>query len=198
VTDFIEQDIGASLVVVDYETTGLDPLTGQPLELAMILVNDDLDVLDERTEVIKPERAIHWDTLHPDVRTMHEQSGLREALDRGEGRRKKAVETNFREWLAKNGAEKLPMCGSNVANFDRPWMRAHMPELEAVFHYRNVDVSTIKECCRRWNPRVFEYAPKKRELHRALADCNETITELGYYLDEFFMVDFGADDDDDS
>jgi oligoribonuclease len=185
-----------TLIVVDYETTGLDPLKGQPLELAMLMVNDDLDILDEMTMLIKPDPRIRWDDLDPKVYQMHRDSGLMEAIDAGEGlKRKRLVEEAFMEWFREWEIEKLPMCGSNVANFDRPWMRAHMPSLEEMFHYRNIDVSTLKEACRRWNPRVFLNAPKKQENHRALADCNETLRELGFYLDEFLMVDFGADEE---
>lgn len=174
-------------VVVDFETTGLNAATGVPLELGMLIVDKDLNILASKDMIVQPAVQPLWDQMDPFVVTMHTKNGLIAELAKETGYVAAVVDAEFREWLAENHAEKLPMCGSSVS-FDRGWMQVHMPELARVFHYRNVDVSTIKELCRQWNPRVFDQAPTKIEKHRSLADCIETVEELRYYADNFFFT----------
>ena len=183
-----------SFVLVDYETTGLDAAAGLPLELAMLVLNDDLDILAQHQSLIVPPTDILWDDLaevSPKVVEMHTKSGLRaaitEAMDDESAPGLFEVEQDFMEFLIVNEATGLPMCGSSV-QFDRGWMRVHQPDLESRFHYRNIDISTVKELCRRYNPSVFAKAPVKNEKHRSLADCLETREELGFYLDNFLFV----------
>ena len=177
-----------SFVVVDYETTGLEAHLHVPLELGMVVVNDNLDVLAEISSIIQPAAMPIWHELHESVQRMHTMNGLIEAIGRGEGSVKAQVEEDFIVFLDQNNATGLPMCGSSV-QFDRSWMQVHMPDLAAEFHYRNIDISTIKELCRRYNKRVFDAAPAKMEQHRSLPDCHETLRELDFYIEEFFMVD---------
>lgn len=182
-------DTKPSFVVVDYETTGLKPALGIPLELGMLVVDHDLNVLARKDMLIHPTVMPIWDQLDPAVVEMHTKSGLIDALYNSDTEDSvSAVEAAFIRFLVENRAEDLPMCGSTVG-FDRLWMQMHMEELERHFHYRNIDISSVKELCRRYNPRVFAAAPAKKNEHRSLPDCYETLEELEFYLQEFLMVD---------
>ncbi len=188
-----------TMVLVDYESTGLRPHADIPLELAALVVDEDLNIIDEMSMVIDPAAMPIWDDLDPIVKKMHTENGLiheleqRAAFGREPFRGVEEVEDAFVQWLVDLGAAQLPMVGNNVANFDRPFMRVHMPRLESTFHYRNIDISTVKELCRRYNAKVFAASPKERDgfvlPHRALADCKASLEELDFYLDEFLMVD---------
>jgi oligoribonuclease len=186
-------DINPALVIVDYESTGLLPHADIPLELAMLVVTDELEIIDQMSMIVKPAAMPIWKDLHPSVQKMHTASGLIAAIEAGEGEDRFAVEEAFIDFLDGLDAAGLPMTGNNVANFDRPFMRVHMPDLHAKFHYRNIDVSTVKELCKLYNRSVFEASPKERpgatQAHRALEDCHATKEELAFYLDEFLMVD---------
>jgi oligoribonuclease len=181
---------GPSAVVVDFETTGLNPATGVPLELGMLIVDNDLNILRSKSLIVQPAAQPLWDEMDPVVVEMHTKNGLIPELKKDEGMVAAVVEDEFIDWLEHHNATGLPMLGSSV-QFDRSWMRVHMGGLEELFHYRNIDVSTVKELCRRWNPRVFDHAPVKVEMHRSLPDCHDTVAELVYYRDNFLWVDFG-------
>ncbi len=182
----------ASMTWVDLETTGLEPQLHIPLELGLAITDDDLNILHQKSWIIEPAAMPLWPELDPRVVEMHTANGLIEAINNGEGLSIYTVIEDAVDWLDHHGGTGFPMCGSSVAGFDRPWMRVHFPAVEALFHYRHIDVSTVKELCRRWNKRVFAHAPVKKEVHRVLPDLQESIDELGYYQQEFFMV---ADDE---
>jgi oligoribonuclease len=178
-----------SMTWVDLETTGLEPHIHIPLELGLAITDDELNILHQKSWLIQPAVQPHWDKLPEKVQTMHGANGLRKAIENGEGLGLWDVIEEAVDWLDHHGGVGFPMCGNSVAGFDRPWLRVHFPVVEKLFHYRHIDVSTVKELCRRWNPRVYEHAPVKNENHRVLPDLHESIAELGYYMDEFFMVD---------
>ncbi len=179
----------AELVVwVDLETTGLDPKDGLPLEAGILVTDLELQPIAAMDSVIQ-WGTLDWDgKIDPFVRTMHEASGLRKEYDHGAGKDIHAVEQMLMRFLADQGATMLPMAGSNVANFDRKWLAEFMPGLNELFHYRNIDVSSIKEACRLWNPEVYAKLPPTIESHRTIQDCRDTVTEFSFYRDNFLWV----------
>ncbi len=175
------------LIWVDLEMTGLDPETEVIVEIAVIVTDGQLDVAQEG-----PDLVIHADEdvlgrMHSRVKQMHGQSGLTEAIRHSALTTQQAEE----EVLAfvkthVSMAGSAPLAGNSV-HADRAFMRRYMPTLEAYCHYRNVDVSTLKELARRWYPGVVDAAPVKAGDHRALADIKESIDELRYYRDALFV-----------
>ena len=168
--------------------TGLDLRRDALIEIAALVTDGELRVLGEGVDLV-----IHADESllsgMPDVvRDMHARSGLTEevrALDghaaRGRGRRCSPTSASTSPTPAP-----LPLAGNSIAT-DRGFLARDMPELDAHLHYRMVDVSSIKELCRRWFPRVFYAKPEKGMAHRALADIRESIRELDYYRRTLFV-----------
>lgn len=173
----------SNLVWIDLEMTGLNTFTDCVLEVATIVTNSRLDILAEGPDIAihHPEEVLAamdtWNTLH------HGQSGLVERSCKSSYTCRQAeLETLdfIRRWV---DPQVSPMCGNSVCH-DRRFLARFMPELEHYFHYRNIDVSTLKELAKRWAP---ELAPvKKANRHRAYDDIKESIAELKYYGDCFF------------
>jgi oligoribonuclease len=177
-----------SMTWVDVESTGLEPHIHVPLELGLAITDDDYNILHQKSWLVQPAVQPLWDELDEKVREMHGANGLRKAIEAEEGQDVWTVMEDACDWLTHHGGTDFPMCGNSVAGFDRPWLRVHFPDLEKLFHYRHIDVSTVKELCRRRNRRVFDHAPVKNENHRVLPDIHESIEELRYYDQEFFLV----------
>lgn len=174
-----------NLVWLDMEMTGLEPDNDRIIEIAVVVTNSTLDKLVEG-----PVLAIHQDEealgkMDEWNRNTHGRSGLTErvrasTVDEAEATRQ------IREFLGQYVPPgKSPMCGNSICQ-DRRFMARWMPELEAFFHYRNLDVSTLKELCRRWQPAIYK-GFQKRALHTALADIHESIDELKYYRAHFLI-----------
>jgi len=186
-----EQSAGAApvrpnefnLVWVDMEMTGLDPDTDRIIEVAVVVTDAQLNVLGEG-----PVFAIHQpdevlDKMDAWNKGTHGRSGLIDRVKASTVNEAQA-EAALIEFLKKyvpNG--KSPMCGNSICQ-DRRFMARGMPKLEAFFHYRNLDVSTLKELCKRWKP-VIASGFKKHQKHTALADIVESIEELRYYREHF-------------
>jgi oligoribonuclease len=176
------------LVWIDCEMTGLDLGRDALIEIAVLVTDGDLNVLGEGVDVV-----IHADegalAGMPDVvREMHAHSGLTEAV------RASTVTVAEAERLVLDYVRKYvpeprtaPLAGNSIAT-DRGFLSRDMPELDAHLHYRMVDVSSVKELCRRWFPRVFYAKPEKGLAHRALADIEESIRELDYYRRTLFVA----------
>jgi len=169
----------SNLVWIDLETTGLDPDRHVIVEMATIVTDRDLNVLEGGSVFVVHQPASVWDGIDPWVTKQHGGSGLIGAskastvsLAEAEARTLERVKTHCPPKLC-------PLAGSSVC-FDRRFLIRHMPKLDAYLHYRNVDVSTIKELVRRWNPRVLEKL-EKASTHRALDDIRESIEELRFY-----------------
>lgn len=185
------------MVWVDMETSGLDPRTDIPLELGIKVT--DVEGIGERLTFRSLIFETDWyalitDGLDPIVLEMHTKSGLiADMIDHpGPFLNAAEVEEQALAWLDDNlglRAGAYPMCGSTI-NFDRAFMLERMPNLHNWFHYRNVDVSTLKTVCRLVNPRVAENIPKKRDTHRVIEDIEDSATEYRYYLDNLLHVDF--------
>lgn len=172
-----------NLIWVDMEMTGLEPDTDRIIEVAVVVTDMQLNVLAEG-----PVFAIHQpdevlDKMDAWNKGTHGRSGL---IDRvkastiSEADAEKALIEFLRKYVP---AGKSPMCGNSICQ-DRRFMVRGMPKLEAFFHYRNLDVSTLKELCKRWKPELAS-GFKKHQKHTALADIIESIEELKYYREHF-------------
>jgi oligoribonuclease len=172
-----------NLVWVDMEMTGLDPDSDRIIEVAVIVTDSNLNVLAEG-----PVFAIHQpdevlDKMDAWNKGTHGRSGL---IDRVKASTVTEAEAELKliEFLKPYvPAGKAPMCGNSICQ-DRRFMVRGMPKLEAYFHYRNLDVSTLKELCKRWKPELAN-GFKKHQKHTALADIIESIEELRYYREHF-------------
>ena len=180
------------LVWIDCEMTGLDLAHDALIEIACLVTDGDLNLLDDGIdEVIKPPPEA-LDQMPDVVRSMHTASGLLNVLESGitlaeaQERVLDYVRGHVKE------PRKAPLCGNSIAT-DRSFLARDMPELDAYLHYRIVDVSSIKELARRWYPRAYFASPLKTGGHRALADIKESVRELRYYREAIFVPKPGPD-----
>jgi oligoribonuclease len=180
------------LVWIDCEMTGLDLERDALIEIACLVTDGALDVLDEGLDlVIKPPPEA-LDQMEDVVRVMHTASGLLTELAAGVtlAEAQDQVLTYVRKHISE--PRRVPLAGNSIAT-DRVFIARDMPELDAFLHYRMVDVSSIKELARRWYPRAYFASPPKRGGHRALADITESIQELRYYRETVFVPPPGPD-----
>ena len=175
------------LVWADCEMTGLDLRRDALIEIAVLVTDSELRVLDEGVDIVITAPDELLDGMQPVVREMHAHSGLTEAV-RASTTTVAEAEQQVLDYLRKHipEARTVPLCGNSIAT-DRAFLARDMPELDAFLHYRMVDVSSIKELCRRWYPRVYFSQPQKGLTHRALADVKESIRELRYYRSTVFV-----------
>ena len=180
-------DKSLNLIWIDLEMTGLNPDTDLIIEIATLVTDPQLNILAEG-----PVLAIHqsqqaleamddWNQKH------HGQSGL---IQRVKDSKVDEVEAQRQtiDFLQSWVDEKVsPMCGNSICQ-DRRFMARNMPELEAFFHYRNLDVSSVKEIARRWKPAMLA-GFNKQSKHIALDDIKDSIEELAYYREHFFRLD---------
>jgi oligoribonuclease len=167
------------LLWVDMEMSGLSPDTDRVLELAMVVTDAELNVVAEGPVIAIHQHDSVLDRMDSWNRLTHARSGLTTRVR--ESRVDEAqAERQMLDWAARYiPAGRSPMCGNSICQ-DRRFMARWMPRLEAFFHYRNLDVSTLKELARRWKPDVFR-AFEKKSRHEALADVYESIGELKHY-----------------
>jgi oligoribonuclease len=175
------------LVWADCEMTGLDLRRDALIEIAVLVTDSELRVLDDGVDIVITAPDELLDGMQPVVREMHAHSGLTEAV-RASTTTVAGAEQQVLDYLRKHvpEARTVPLCGNSIAT-DRAFLARDMPELDAFLHYRMVDVSSIKELCRRWYPRVYFSQPQKGLAHRALADVKESIRELRYYRSTVFV-----------
>ena len=166
------------IVHIDTETTGLFPHEGLLLEVAVVITDDDLHPVAEYTSLIEHDLGKVQADLVPFTREMHERNGLLADIEAlvGGGKNLAEVEQEVIDFLSEHGATGAVAAGSSIG-FDRGWLDTHMPALNRDhLHYRDIDVSSVKELARRWAPEVFTSAPTKQLGHRALADIHESLT----------------------
>ena len=180
------------LVWIDCEMTGLDLEHDALIEIAGLVTDGELNILDDGVDVIikPPPEAV--DQMSDVVREMHTKSGLLAGL--GQGVTLDEAQDIVLSYIQQHVSEprRVPLCGNSIAT-DRSFIARDMPQLDAYLHYRMVDVSSIKELARRWYPRVYFASPAKRGGHRALADIRESVQELRYYRETIFVPEPGPD-----
>jgi oligoribonuclease len=171
---------------MDLEMTGLEPERHVIVEIATLLTDDELNIIAEGPDLVlhaTPEQLAEMGSF---VTEMHTKSGLLPQITASSVTIEEAQRATL-EFLRAHGVEAnaVPLSGNSIGT-DRRFLQEYMPELEAFFHYRNVDVSTIKELARRWYPAAVGATPEKDSAHRALDDIRESIKELTYYRTTFF------------
>ena len=171
---------------MDLEMTGLDPAHDVILEIATLVTDDELVVVAEGPDLVVHQPPDALASMDEVVREMHTASGLLDELQSGVrlDEATTAVLTYIREHVPE--PSKAPLAG-NTVHMDRLFLARDMPEVEGWLHYRNVDVSSIKELTRRWFPRVYFASPEKTGNHRALGDIKDSIDELRYYRRTVFV-----------
>lgn len=177
----------SNLVWVDLEMTGLDPDADVVIEIASIVTDSDLNTLAEGPVIAihQPDEVLaamdEWNTSH------HNSSGLVDRVKASSYDENRAAQETIAfldQWVPRNSS---PMCGNTICQ-DRRFMARHLPDLEAWFHYRNLDVSTLKILMQRWRPEL-EAGFTKSGAHLALDDIRESIQEMRYYREHFLRAD---------
>ena len=187
--------MGDLLVWIDCEMTGLDLGRDALIEVAALVTDPDLNVLGDGVDVVIHAEDALLDGMFEVVREMHDKSGLTEQV-RASTIGVEEAEDRIMSYLTTHVPEprSAPLCGNSIAT-DRGFLARDMPRLDAHLHYRMIDVSSIKELCRRWYPRVYFGQPPKGLAHRALADIRESIRELEFYRRTIFVPPPGLDVD---
>ncbi len=173
-------EISDNLVWIDCEMTGLNVELDCLVEIAVVITNSELEILDEGLNIVIKPRPESWANMNDFVRNMHTESGLindvESGLDLADA--EQLILDYVKQYVPE--ARQSPLAGNSIGT-DRMFLNRYMPALDQHLHYRNIDVSSIKELTRRWYPRAYFQLPKKEGGHRALADILESITELRYY-----------------
>jgi oligoribonuclease len=173
------------LIWVDCEMTGLDLATDALVEIAVLVTDSELNVIGEGVDVVIHATDGQLDAMNDFVRNMHIASGLITEIPSGIS--VSAAEEKILEYLQASGTEagKSPLAGNSVS-VDRNFIARDMPKLNEYLHYRTIDVSSIKELARRWQPKTYFSSPAKTGNHRALGDIQDSIAELAHYRAALF------------
>lgn len=173
---------------MDLEMTGLDPERHVVVEVATLVTDDDLRIVAEGPDLVLAASATQLAEMDDVVRTMHTESGLLDAIasstlsvDDASAQTLAFIRSHVPE------PRRVPLCGNSIG-VDRRFLRHYLPAVEEYLHYRSIDVSTVKELCKRWHPSLYGRAPRKAGAHRALGDIRESVSELAYYRDVFFRM----------
>ena len=183
------------LVWIDCEMTGLDVAKDKLIEVAALVTDRELRVLGEGVDLVIHTDDAALDAMPEIVREMHAKSGLTDEVRKSAitmAEAEAALLAYVKEFVP--NPHTAPLCGNSIAT-DRGFLARDMPTLDSYLHYRMIDVSSIKELCRRWYPRVYFGQPAKGLAHRALADIRESIRELEYYRRSIFVPQPGPDVD---
>ena len=176
------------LVWMDLEMTGLDPTRHVIVEIATLVTTDDLEIMAEGPDLVVAASAGQLAEMDDVVRNMHTSSGLLKAIEASTVTLEEAGEATLAFLRAHvPEAKRVPLCGNSIG-VDRRFLRHQLPSIDEHLHYRTIDVSTVKELCKRWAPSLYGRAPKKLGAHRALDDIRESVAELAYYRDNFFRL----------
>ena len=176
------------LVWIDCEMTGLDLTQDKLIEVAVVVTDSELNVLDGGLEVVITAPDADLDAMDDVVAEMHAKSGLTDAV-RASTLTVAEAEQQLLAYVRRFVPDRrtAPLCGNSIGT-DRGFLARDMPELDDHLHYRMIDVSSVKELARRWFPRVYFGQPAKGLAHRALADIIESIRELAYYRRTLFVA----------
>jgi len=176
----------SNLIWIDMEMSGLDPDNDRVLEVAIVITDPGLNVVAEGPVKIVHQPDDVFERMDSWNKSTHKKSGL---IDRVKAatQNEAQVEADLIAFLAQHVPQNAsPMCGNSICQ-DRRFLARHMPKLEAFFHYRNLDVSTLKELAKRWKPGIMAGFVKHGK-HEALADIHESIEELKYYRDNLLKL----------
>ncbi len=167
--------------------TGLDPAKHVIVEIATLLTDDELNLLETGPQLVIQATEDQLSAMDQVVIDMHTRSGLLQQI-RDSTVTLEVAKTQTLEFLQAHipKAGTVPLCGNSIG-MDRRFLAAYMPEIEEYLHYRSIDVSTIKELARRWYPGALAAAPRKETGHRALDDITESVAELRYYRSALFL-----------
>ncbi len=183
------------LVWMDLEMTGLDPARHVIVEIATIVTDDDLNVVAEGPDLVVHQSEEALALMEPVVHEMHTKSSLLDAIRASTVTLADAGEQTLafiRDQVSAPGT--VPLCGNSIGT-DRRFLAAYLPEIENYLHYRSVDVSSVKELARRWYPDFNRGRPHKHGSHRALDDIRESIEELRFYRERFFVRELAPAND---
>ncbi|SEI41699.1 oligoribonuclease [Allopseudospirillum japonicum] len=175
-----------NLIWIDLEMTGLDPKQERIIEIATLVTDKDLNILAEGPVLAISQPQTLLDAMDPWCTRTHGESGLSARVQASEVTTAEAEAQTLaflRQYCAPGQS---PMCGNSVHQ-DRRFLVNEMPQLEAFFHYRNLDVSTLKELAKRWKPEILPHF-KKQNVHLALADIRESVAELAFYREHLLHV----------
>lgn len=175
----------SNLIWLDLEMTGLEPMTDVILEIAIIITDSDLNILAQGPVLAINQSDETLDNMNPWCVEHHGKSGLTQRCRDSNITLLQATQQSLdfvKKWVPEG---KSPMCGNSIGQ-DRRFINKYMPDFESHFHYRNLDVSTIKELARRWKPEILEQVVKTG-AHLALDDIKESIAELKVYRKHFFI-----------
>ncbi len=172
---------------MDLEMTGLDPAKNVIVEIATLITDDDLELVAEGPDLVVYQPPEVLDAMDDVVREMHARSGLTPQIEASKLTLEEAGQQTL-AFLKEHIPEErtVPLCGNSIGT-DRRFLAVHLPEIEEYLHYRSIDVSTIKELARRWNPKGLNGAPRKSGGHRAMDDIRESLEELRYYRSALFV-----------
>jgi oligoribonuclease len=175
-----------NLIWIDCEMTGLSLKNDLLVEIAVLVTDSELNLIGEGVDVVIHATDSQLEGMNDFVREMHTNSGLITEIPKGISLA--AAEAKIIAYLesASTVAGKSPLAGNSVG-VDRAFIDRDMPLLSAYLHYRTIDVSSIKELARRWNPKAYFNAPAKTGNHRALGDIQDSIAELAYYRSAIFI-----------
>jgi oligoribonuclease len=175
-----------NLAWLDMEMTGLNPDADRIIEVAIVVTDSQLNTVAEAPVLVVHQSDAALDGMDAWNKSTHGKSGLIDKV-KASSLTEAAVEEQMLVFLATHVPEKSsPMCGNSICQ-DRRFLARHMPRLEAYFHYRNLDVSTLKELAKRWKPEIAKGLTKQGR-HEALADIYESIEELKYYRENFLKL----------
>lgn len=175
-----------NLIWIDMEMTGLVPETDRVIEIAMVITDSELNVVGEAPVLVVHQPDSVLDGMDAWNKSTHGKSGLIERVKAStltEAQVEEQMIAYLKEYVP---VRTSPMCGNSICQ-DRRFLARWMPELEAYFHYRNLDVSTLKELVKRWKPELSQ-GLKKHGKHEALADIYESIDEMKYYREHFIKL----------
>jgi oligoribonuclease len=173
---------------MDLEMTGLDPSTDVIVEIATLITDDDLELVAEGPDLVihQPDEVLA--AMSDVVLEMHTKSGLLEQIKASTMTLPEAGAQTLAFLRSHIGEPRsVPLCGNSIGT-DRRFLAAYLPEIEEFLHYRSVDVSSVKELLKRWNPALLDAAPEKAQGHRALDDIRESLAELRFYRARAFRL----------
>jgi oligoribonuclease len=173
------------LVWMDLEMTGLDPTHDVIVEIATLVTDDDLELVAEGPDLVLHATDEQLAAMVPVVAEMHAASGLTDAIRASTLTLADANAQTLAFLAAHVKKGEVPLCGNSIGT-DRRFLQEYLPDVEAFMHYRNVDVSTVKELVRRWRPEVLASAPEKVSTHRAMEDVRASVDELRHYRAALF------------